>query len=314
MMARILPAVLAMAVAALAAPAPDVIRDGYTALFDGTNLDAWKVEGDAASHWKVADGIIRYDGKGGDLWTKAAYRDFALWVDWRLPAPGDSGIYLRGSSKSQVNIWVNELGSGEVYGYRVDGNLPEAVRKGATPSKRMDRPVGEWNRFFIIVQGDRLTVELNGTRVIDRALLPGMPATGPIALQNHGNPLEFRNVYIKELPADPQPLWNGKDLAGWKLIEAKPDTWTVRDGELVTTGQPVGYIRTEKTYTDYFLEGEWCFIRPGQTGLLIHTREPDRVWPKSHEVQLDHTSVGNFIGIGGAKYEGGRRTKNAEKT
>lgn len=298
----------------LCAEAEEVIRDGYTALFDGKDLSAWKLEGGAADHWKVDDGIIRYDGKQRDLWTKASFRDFALWVDWRLPQRGDSGIYLRGASKSQVNIWCNELGSGEVYGYRTDGSLPEEVRKAATPRKVMDRPVGEWNRFFIVLQGDRLTVELNGTRVIDRARLPGIPEEGPIALQHHGDPLEFRGIYVRELPANPEPLFNGKDLSGWKLVQAKEDTWTVREGELVTTGQPVGYIRTEKSYQDYFLEAEWCFIRPGQTGLLLHVQEPDRVWPKCHEVQLDHRSLGNFIPIGGVRYEGGRRVKNVEKT
>lgn len=291
----------------------EVIRDGYTALFDGKDLGAWKIEGDAGAHWKTEEGAIRYDGKGSTLWTRRAYRDLALWLDWRLPEAGDSGIYLRGSSKCQVNIWCNPLGSGEVWGYRTDSRLPEAIRKAATPRKRMDRPVGQWNRFFIVLQGDRLTVELNGTRVIDRAPLPGVPREGPIALQHHGDPLQFRNIYIKELPDDAEPLFNGRDLAGWTPIQAASDTWTVRDGELVTTGRPVGYLRTAKAYEDYFLEGEWCFIRPGQSGLLVHVREPDRVWPTSQEIQLDHGPVGNFIPIGGARLEGGRRSKNAEK-
>lgn len=173
---------------------------GFTALFNGRDLSGWRAEGDAASRWQVRNGVIDYDGKGKDLWTEREYGDFILKVDWRLMTPGgDSGIYLRGSSKSQINIWCDPMGSGEIYGYRTDATLPEEVRKGATPLKRADRPVGEWNSFTITMRGDRVTVDLNGERVIDNAQLPGVKPRGPIALQNHGDPLQFRNIYIREL-------------------------------------------------------------------------------------------------------------------
>lgn len=174
-------------------------KEGFVALFNGKDLGGWKANEKAKEHWQVVDGIIKYDGKNGDLWTEKSFEDFVLMVDWRLPAPGDSGIYLRGSSKSQVNIWVNKLGSGEVYGYRTDKNMSEEVRKACTPKKAADKPVGQWNRFVITMKGDRLTVELNGEEVISNAELPKVPKSGPLALQNHGNPLEFCNIYIKEL-------------------------------------------------------------------------------------------------------------------
>ena len=68
-----------------------------------------------------------------------------------------------------------------------------------TPSERADAPIGEWNRFVITMRGERLTVQLNGKTVIDRAKLPGVAASGPIALQSHGGAIEFANVYIREL-------------------------------------------------------------------------------------------------------------------
>lgn len=177
---------------------------GFVALFNGRDLSGWRVEQAGAEHWKVCDGVIDYDGKGKDLWTQQEFGDFILRVDWRLLTPGgDSGIYLRGSGKSQINIWCDPMGSGEIYGYRTDPNMPEEVRKGATPIKRADRPVGEWNTFTITMRGDRVTVELNGERVIDNARLPGVKPRGPIALQNHGDPLQFRNIFIRELPAEP---------------------------------------------------------------------------------------------------------------
>ena len=76
------------------------------------------------------------------------------------------------------------------------------VQKACTPIKKMDKPVGEWNTFVITMKGDHLTVELNGEVVIREAQLPGVPPEGEIALQRHGSPIEFRNIFIRELKAN----------------------------------------------------------------------------------------------------------------
>jgi hypothetical protein len=77
--------------------------------------------------------------------------------------------------------------------------MSPAIRKACTPRLPADRPVGEWNRFVIRMQGDRLNVWLNGQHVILNAHLPGVPARGPIALQSHGCPIEFQNVFVRKL-------------------------------------------------------------------------------------------------------------------
>ena len=84
-------------------------------------------------------------------------------------------------------------------------NNPED--KGKRPLKKADRPVGEWNTFHIIVKGDKVTVYLNKVLVLKEQPLLNywfpkekVPAKGPIELQHHGDPLWFRNIYIKELP------------------------------------------------------------------------------------------------------------------
>jgi predicted O-methyltransferase YrrM len=189
--------------------------EGFEGLFNGKDFAGWqasrgKPESEAERdrwqpHWKVDGGIIQFDGQGSDLWTSGKFKDFVLMVDWRFPKPGDSGIYLRGQAKSQVNIWCTDIGSGEVWGYRTDQKQPEEVRKACTPLKKMDKPVGEWNTFVITMKGDRLTVELNGEVVIKEAQLPGVPPEGEIALQSHGSPIEFRNIYIKALPSAAEP-------------------------------------------------------------------------------------------------------------
>ncbi|MBI4601505.1 MAG: DUF1080 domain-containing protein [Planctomycetes bacterium] len=330
-------AALALAVVLARAATADAPR-GHETLFDALGLDAFVASEEAKAHWRVDGGVLKYDGKDKDLWTARSYRDLVLRLDWRIPGPGprrevdvilpngdaagkvevqygsDSGVYLRGSSKSQVNIWNWPIGSGEVYGYRTDRSMPPEVRAGVTPKVRADKPLGEWNTFVIVLKGDRLTVDLNGVTVISRARLPGVPTEGPLALQSHGDPMEFREFYVREIPEGTVDLFDGEGLAGWKAVGAAPDTWSVRDGVLVCSGKPNGYLRTEAAHEGYVLEGEWRFPgKGGSTGLLLHTQGPDKVWPSSIEIQTDHTHVGNFVKIGDAKYEGGRRSEDLER-
>ncbi len=234
----------------LSLPAADKpVPEGFTALFNGKDLSGWKVPEGDNGHWKVVDGVIDYDARSEakaekSLVSEKSYRDFVLLLDWKLKlepafrnknvpiilpdgshlkgADGkeikieiddvDSGVYLRGSGKSQVNIWMWPVGSGEVYSYRLDKNMPPEVRAGVTPKKRMDKPRGEWNTFEITLKGDRLGVKLNGEEVIANAQLPGIPAEGPVVLQHHGSwddkakqwrgppsLVQFRNIFIKEL-------------------------------------------------------------------------------------------------------------------
>lgn len=209
------------------------LAQGFVPLYTGLDLKGWKDDAGHKGHWRPKDWVLSYDGKSEakdkDLWSEKEYGDFILMCDWRFTVKptkrlrpvilpngdyviedgkqkevevldaGDSGIYLRGSSKSQVNMWCWPIGSGEVYGYRTDKNMPAEVRAGVTPKEKADKPLGQWNRFIITMKGDRLTVDLNGKTVIENAQLPGVAKRGPIALQHHGDPVEFANIYIKEL-------------------------------------------------------------------------------------------------------------------
>jgi AcrR family transcriptional regulator len=81
----------------------------------------------------------------------------------------------------------------------VQARLAAEVRAAVTPKLRADNKPGAWNRFVITLRGDRLSVALNGKTVIENAQLPGVRERGPIGLQHHGDPIEFANLYIKEL-------------------------------------------------------------------------------------------------------------------
>ena len=203
---------------------------GFTQLFDGKSLDGFASDANTAAHWKAEDGwILDYDGKGGDLWTNKEYKDFTVVADWRwtgdsgkrnqpvllpngLQKTGpdgkglteeiievDSGIFVRGEGRTQVNLWNWSIGSGEVYGVRTDAKQPLPIRAALTPRVPADNPMGEWNRFVITVKGDQLTVVLNGRVVLHEAKLPGVKPQGKLALQNHGNAVQFANIFIKEL-------------------------------------------------------------------------------------------------------------------
>src|SRR5262249_26279155 len=86
----------------------------FTPLFTNKDLTGWKVDEAQAKSWKVEDGTIHYTGKGGrNLATAKDYKNFELWVDWKITPKGDSGIYLRG--QPQVQIWDNPEGSGTLW-------------------------------------------------------------------------------------------------------------------------------------------------------------------------------------------------------
>jgi hypothetical protein len=221
------------------------IPAGFLSLFDGKNFTNWKVPEGDNGHWKIINGVIDYDAESDaqdkNLWSSKEYKDFILYVDWRikevpwtnpnvpliLPSglhkknekgeeitmqvpDSDSGILLRGEGRCQANIWNWPVGSGEVYGYRMDEKMPADVRRGVTPKVNADKNIGEWNTFKITMKGNRMTVELNGIVVIENALLPELPEKGRIGLQHHGSKrdgqwvsppslVQFRNIYIKEI-------------------------------------------------------------------------------------------------------------------
>lgn len=190
--------------------------DGFRALFNGRNLSGWRglagdppalakmsdyqrAEAERAAnrrmreHWSVADGVLAFDGQGDNLCTRRDYSDFELLVDWRIPPGGDSGIYIRGHP--QVQIWDNAVGSGGLHNNTEHASKPLAVA---------DKPAGEWNTLRIRIIGDRVTVHLNDVLVVDDTPMENawqrgapLPPSGPIELQAHGGPLEFRNIFIR---------------------------------------------------------------------------------------------------------------------
>jgi hypothetical protein len=216
--------VIAVCACAAAAAEPDnVAPEGFIALFNGRDLAGWKgllaapndnpirrgqlsaeqlaaaqkeADENMRAHWKVEEGALVFDGKGRSLCTAKDYGDFELLVDWKILPKGDSGLYLRGTP--QVQIWDRpDVGSGGLFNNQ---------KHPSKPSKIADRPIGEWNRFRIRMAGEKVSVWLNDQLVVDDVTMenywdrkqPIFP-TGQIELQNHGNTLWFKNIYIRPL-------------------------------------------------------------------------------------------------------------------
>ncbi len=152
--------------------------------------------------WHVRNGGLFFVWfKGGySLATKKDYADFEMWADWRIMSiTGDSGLYLRGAPQVQIwdahNQW--NIGSGGLYNNQKNPDKALVIA---------DKQVGDWNRFHVIMRGEKVSVWLNGQLVVDNVTLenywdrsrPIFPIE-QIELQCHGDPTEWRNIFIKEL-------------------------------------------------------------------------------------------------------------------
>jgi hypothetical protein len=194
-------------------------------LFDGKDLSKWKMEKDGGeAAWKVEDGYAEVVPKTGYMVTKEQFGpDFQLHVEWAEPNPpqsesqgrGNSGVFLFGIYEIQVldcyeNKTYPDGQTGSIYAQK-------------PPLVNACRPPGQWQSYDIICEGPRfnddgtvakkmiVTVLHNGVVVQNHYELIGQtqhkkggpyvkhPLQGPIKLQDHGNPVRFRNIWIREL-------------------------------------------------------------------------------------------------------------------
>jgi len=300
---------------------------GFVALFNGKDLTGWKgllkspydnpskratlspdklkelqkeADEDMRAHWTVVDGIIVFDGKGRSLCTAKDYGDFEMLVDWKILKDGDSGIYLRGSP--QVQIWDTQrpnagVGSGGLYNNRIHPS---------NPIKVADKPVEQWNTFRITMVGEKVTVFLNDELVVDNVVMenywqrdkPIYP-NGQIELQNHGNSLYFRNIYLREITnmlSDQENsdgfklLFNGKDLTGW---QGNKQGYIVKDGIMICDPSlgGSGDLFTSDDYGDFIFRFEFRLTPGANNGLAIRTPFGGHAAYDGMELQiLDHNS------------------------
>lgn len=166
-------------------------------LFNGRDLAGWRPQHAAAANgWRVTGGILVNATPGNNLRTDRTFDDFKLRAEFRYPKGSNGGIYLRG----RYEVQIEDNFGGEADSHRIGG-----VYGFLTPCLNTAKPAGEWQEIEITLVGRRVTVVLNGERIIDRQLIPGITggaidsdeaAPGPILLQGDHGPIEFRRVSI----------------------------------------------------------------------------------------------------------------------
>ena len=208
-----------------------MIPKGFKSIFDGKTTQGWHTYGKekATAGWKAENGVLNFDptlaknGQGGDLVTNNEYENFHLKLEWKVAPNANSGIifYVNEDLTQFKNTYETGLEmqvldndghpDGKIEKHRA-GNLYDLIKSTSEPVK----PVGEWNSVDIVCKFGKLTMQLNGVKVVEtmlwddnfKALISGSKfATWPgfakfkkgkIALQDHGDKVSYRNIMIKE--------------------------------------------------------------------------------------------------------------------
>lgn len=194
-------------------------------LFDGKDLSKW-ISGDGASaRWKVGKGYMEVVKGAGGISSRQGFGDCQLHVEWRMPVPvngegqerGNSGVFLMGKYELQVLDSYQNKTYPDGQAAAVYGQYPPLVNA--------SRPPGQWQTCDIffhrprfdaagkLIQPARMTVH-NGVLVQDDVVLTGPTAHKerppytqhadrlPVSLQDHGDPIRYRNIWLRELPED----------------------------------------------------------------------------------------------------------------
>lgn len=199
-------------------------RDGgWVLLFDGETMEGWRGYNrrDIPGGWGAEDGMLVRTGSGGDIITDRQFTDFELSLEWRVEEGGNSGVFYRAAEGEE---WIYhsapEMQVLDDAGH-VDGGDPR-TSAGANyalhPAPRgVVRPAGAWNQARVVVEGDHVEHWLNGVRVVEYDLgsedwetrvakskfiewpAYGRASRGHVGLQDHGDPVWYRNVKIREI-------------------------------------------------------------------------------------------------------------------
>ena len=318
---------------------------GFTALFNGKDLDGWwglgtvhynkyrdlapdafeqmkeKSRDDIRQHWRVENGELINNGNGQYLTTNGFFRDFELLIDYRTVPKADSGIYLRGIPQVQIWDYTQEGGKWNIGADKGSGGLWNNPKgsPGKDPLVPADKPFGEWNNFRITMVGPYVNVWLNGKHVVKDAPLANfferdkpIPAAGPIQLQTHGGEIRWRNLFLREIPPEEanaylagldsggfEPIFNGKDFAGW----AGPvDKNRIADGAILSNH---GTIYTQAEYGDFVVRFEFQVPPGGNNGLAIrYPGEGDTAYVGMCELQVLDNSDAQYAQLKPQQFHG----------
>ena len=299
---------------------------GFRALFNGKDLAGWhgvdtkdprKIAAltpeeradarknslaDINQHWSVQNGELVNDGFGLYLTSDADFGDYEMFVSYKTVPKADSGIYLKGTP--QVQIWdYTDQEKFKIGADKGSGGLwnNSEGRPGKNPLVKADRPFGEWNTFRIRQIGAKTTVYLNGKLVVDHATLENyfdrkqpLIARGPVQLQTHGGEIRWKNVFVREIPANESnsvltndgftALFDGTSLNGWA---GAIENYEVVNGAIRCKTGKGGVLHTRDEYGDFVVRLEFKLPPGGNNGLAIrYPGEGDTAYVGMCELQV----------------------------
>ena len=251
-----------------------------------------QLEADAAmaQKWSLTDGILTAQANAPAIQFPKQYENFEMILDWKTP--GEAGIAVRAIPQIRLG--------------GVSGTGMLADDKGVADA---DNRPGNWNTLYVKVVDDRITVFENDVKIVENAVMtnPDMPGEpvgicGCIELIAGAAPVEFRNVYVNELPSTPvfelsaeeaaegfEVLFDGRSLHKWT---GNTTNYVPLNGTIDVTAQygGSGNLYTKKEYSDFVLRFEFRFIREGvNNGIGIRTPMGVDAAFEGMEIQiLDH--------------------------
>ncbi len=254
----------------IAAP-PPIAADGFVSLFNGKDLTGWKPHAQQPGDWRVVNGILTGKAVGpGYLFTvRDDYQDYHLRLEARVKPGGSSDLMFRYALDFQgyeARIADKITGHMTVRSKTGVGNGRAILSTGFAPPE----PPGEWIPMEIIAEGNRVRLKINGFGTVNFVDNKNNFRSGHIGMRDLNGCIEFRKIEIKELnlvaaPPPPPlpaedgfvPLFNGKDLTGWKSNRTAPGDWRVIDGILTGSGPNLRELYTPRDdYGDFHLRLE----------------------------------------------------------
>ena len=184
-------------------------------LFDGSNLDSWRME--KPGGWKIENGAMAL-GLGGYIWTREKFGDFILEAEFKITRECNSGIFFRtGDIKDPVQTGMEMQVIDQPAQKQPVKNDCGALYDLVAPSSPAMKPIGEWNAVVITCRKSLITIELNGKKIVAAdlnrwttphrnpdgtenkydAALKDFPREGYIGFQDHGSPVWYRNVRVR---------------------------------------------------------------------------------------------------------------------
>lgn len=215
----------AAASATAAKPSTADTAGGWRTLFDGTSTDAWRGYRAATlpAGWRAEGGELRRVGDGGDIVTRDEFGNFELELEWKVAPGSNSGVMYRVTEDGDSSTTYMSGPEMQVLddARHVDGRKPlmsAGALYGLYPAKRgVVRPAGQWNQARIVARGNHVEHWLNGTKMVDAELWSddwnrrlakskftawpqyAKSPRGRIALQDHGDPVAYRHIRIREI-------------------------------------------------------------------------------------------------------------------